>query len=88
MPGSRLISRPAIGDKLMKYAASNWTLVNRKLGEDGVGGGRGHKGFDVKCKRPACDGCSTIHVDNIHFEYANVHTMQSTYRRVHSAYRS
>lgn len=29
---------PTLGDKLMKYAASNWTLVNR-----GKGGGWGAK---------------------------------------------
>lgn len=56
---------PALGDKLMKYAASNWTLVNHGVG------GWGTRGFEVKRKRHACEGRSAVHVDNIHFEYAN-----------------
>lgn len=34
-------------------------------------GDGGREGFEVKRERPACEGRSTVHVDNIHFEYAN-----------------
>lgn len=34
-------------------------------------GVEGREGFEVKRKRPACEGRSSVHVDNIHFEYAN-----------------
>lgn len=34
-------------------------------------GVEGREGFEVKRKRPVCEGRSSVHVDNIHFEYAN-----------------
>lgn len=51
----------------MKYAASNWTLVNQ-------GGGKMARmgdGVENRHKRHAYERSSIIHVNNIHLEYAN-----------------
>lgn len=52
---SRLIS--CLYYKLMKYAASNWTLVNQ--------------GWGCRHKRHSYERSCIIHVNNIHLEYAN-----------------
>lgn len=62
------VNQPRIlSDRLMKYAASNWTLVNKRRG----GGVRwGGWGMGVE-RRHAQERSGIIHVNNIHLEYAN-----------------
>lgn len=63
---------PALGDKLLKYAASNWTLVNQE-----AGGGLGVKmvrmgdGSEKRHMRPDYERSGISHVNNVHVEYAN-----------------
>lgn len=52
----------------MKYAASNWTLVNRGGGGKMV---RMGDGVENRHKRRAYERSSISHVNNIHLEYAN-----------------
>lgn len=62
------VNQPRIlSDRLMKYAASNWTLVNKRRGG---GGGWGGWGMGVE-SRHAQERSGIIHVNNIHLEYAN-----------------
>lgn len=62
---------PVLGDELVKYAASNWTLVNQ-----GGWGNRGASemvrvgdGVENGHKRRAYERNSISHVNNMHLEY-------------------
>lgn len=72
---------PALGDKLLKYTASNWTLVNQEVcvcvcvcWQGQLRGGLKLWGWGMGLKtdkRHGYERSGISHVNNVHVEYAN-----------------